>query len=552
MKKLLTKLMVCALALIIAVPFAALTGCEFTETPSGGNKEVTGIVFDVEEVSLEVGATQKIEVTFIPADATDKTLTWESDDETVATVTDGTITAVAEGVAIITATSANGKTASCGVTVTMPRGEASVFTDVVTVPATADAAAFDNTNTLKLYSNGEAEFEGYAVPVEGTAYEMAPYTGTFTINKNQFVFGGEIALKMLDAFKFPIKTRQSFDESKNLVMELYINNGTSDFTLGTFILTKEQAAAFGVDTTVEVIKVASINWSSAIVANENGELTYTMVAGDSIDLNTLVESFEPADAAATAFDAVVSDTPRYVTVMASTLMANIAGTAKVTASVDDVSVTIAVTVTYPTEATYTDAVVFEKTTVFTAVTSLGALSTYFYANGQMFDGTNVGEYTLVKESDVVTAIKYKTYNADAETVQPVEVNEDGLITFTVDSFLGALNYVEQVYEGGFDAEKSFKATLYFVIGFEFKFAADNTFALIGTMYSAEYETWLTISSATGYYTYVESEEGNTVTIVFNDPDNQSVYGGTYAVTVDEAGDYNIVIGILNLTTKVAA
>ena len=56
--------------------------------------------------------------TVLPEEATDKTLTWTSDDETVATVDNGVVTAVANGEAVITVSSANGKTATCAVTVT--------------------------------------------------------------------------------------------------------------------------------------------------------------------------------------------------------------------------------------------------------------------------------------------------------------------------------------------------------------------------------------------------------------------------------------------------
>ena len=51
-----------------------------------------------------------------PDNADDKTVTWSSSNEAVATVVNGLVTAVAEGTAVITA-SAGGKSASCTVTV---------------------------------------------------------------------------------------------------------------------------------------------------------------------------------------------------------------------------------------------------------------------------------------------------------------------------------------------------------------------------------------------------------------------------------------------------
>ena len=65
------------------------------------------------------GETIQLTVTVKPDDATDKTLTWASSDETVATVQDGTVTALKSGTATVTAM-AGGQKANCTVTVTNP------------------------------------------------------------------------------------------------------------------------------------------------------------------------------------------------------------------------------------------------------------------------------------------------------------------------------------------------------------------------------------------------------------------------------------------------
>lgn len=70
-------------------------------------------------VTLAVGGTETLTATVAPENATDKSITFTSSDETVATVTpkQGKITAVAIGTATITVTTENGKTATCEVTV---------------------------------------------------------------------------------------------------------------------------------------------------------------------------------------------------------------------------------------------------------------------------------------------------------------------------------------------------------------------------------------------------------------------------------------------------
>ncbi len=69
-------------------------------------------------LQVYIGKTDSLTATVLPAYAADKTVTWTSSNTSVATVTqEGVVTGVAEGTATITATTANGKTATCAVTV---------------------------------------------------------------------------------------------------------------------------------------------------------------------------------------------------------------------------------------------------------------------------------------------------------------------------------------------------------------------------------------------------------------------------------------------------
>ena len=89
-------------------------------TYTDGSKiiEVTGIALDKTEIALKTGDTEKLTATVTPDNATDKTVTWTSSDETIATVSeDGTITAKKAGTVTITA-AAGGFTAACSVKIT--------------------------------------------------------------------------------------------------------------------------------------------------------------------------------------------------------------------------------------------------------------------------------------------------------------------------------------------------------------------------------------------------------------------------------------------------
>jgi len=91
-------------------------------TTDGGttNVSVTGVTLNQSSLSMTVGgAAVTLTATVAPNNATNKTVGWSSSNPSVATVTYGTVTAVAAGSATITVTTADGgKTANCFVTVT--------------------------------------------------------------------------------------------------------------------------------------------------------------------------------------------------------------------------------------------------------------------------------------------------------------------------------------------------------------------------------------------------------------------------------------------------
>lgn len=80
----------------------------------------TAVTLNRTSVSLEIGKTFSLTASVEPADATDKTISWNSSNEQAASVSDGIITANAEGTAVITASTSNGITAECTVTVKKP------------------------------------------------------------------------------------------------------------------------------------------------------------------------------------------------------------------------------------------------------------------------------------------------------------------------------------------------------------------------------------------------------------------------------------------------
>ena len=90
--------------------------CEVTVLPR--TVIATGVSLDKTEITIYVGNTFQLTATVSPSDATDKSLSWSSDNTEVAQVSDsGLVTAVAPGNATVKACTGNGLSASVTVTV---------------------------------------------------------------------------------------------------------------------------------------------------------------------------------------------------------------------------------------------------------------------------------------------------------------------------------------------------------------------------------------------------------------------------------------------------
>ena len=96
------------------------SGCKQTVNTGTTTVAVTGIELNKGELPLKVDESKKLVATVMPANATNKQVTWASDKPAVATVSqDGTVTAKEEGTAQITVKTVNsGKIARCKIIVT--------------------------------------------------------------------------------------------------------------------------------------------------------------------------------------------------------------------------------------------------------------------------------------------------------------------------------------------------------------------------------------------------------------------------------------------------
>ncbi len=81
------------------------------------NIDPTGVALSKSDISLVIGKNYTLSANILPNNATNKAVTWTSSDSEVARVINGKVTAYKTGITSITATTSNGKTASCRVIV---------------------------------------------------------------------------------------------------------------------------------------------------------------------------------------------------------------------------------------------------------------------------------------------------------------------------------------------------------------------------------------------------------------------------------------------------
>lgn len=132
---------------------------------------VESVKLDRAEETMTVGDTLTLKATVLPEDAADKTVSWSSSDEAVATVAeDGTVTAVTEGKAIITVTTTDGaKKAFCEITVEKAQqGGGTITTPSYTITVTQNEGGKINPGTTSVRKGSDKTFtitanDGYKI-----------------------------------------------------------------------------------------------------------------------------------------------------------------------------------------------------------------------------------------------------------------------------------------------------------------------------------------------------------------------------------------------------
>lgn len=181
-----------------------------------GGTEVTSVTLNKTTLSLKVGKTGRLSATVLPASAADKSITWSSSKTDVASVSsNGTVTAKKAGTAVITATAANGKSASCTVTVTGGTTEPDPGQPETTVSADV---ALRNAGLV----NGDPSFR-LALK---NAKNVTTVSVRFAVDASTVTVTGLNGFQVLDQPKGSVANGKYTGE----VMLAYLNTGRTAFT----------------------------------------------------------------------------------------------------------------------------------------------------------------------------------------------------------------------------------------------------------------------------------------------------------------------------------
>ena len=204
---------------------------------------VTSVALDKAELELLEGETATLVATVLPADATNKDVVWSSLSETIATVADGVVTAVAEGTTAIVVTTVDGNlTDTCVVIVSKPVVHVTGVTldqvtllfdlretDKLTAQLVATVTPEDATDKSVTWASSN---EAVATVAEGlvTAVAVGQANITATTVDGSFTATCAVEVTMTDGIYQIAVNGVSYSEymvwnSQNLPLEVYSANG---------------------------------------------------------------------------------------------------------------------------------------------------------------------------------------------------------------------------------------------------------------------------------------------------------------------------------------
>ena len=232
--------------------------------------QATGVKLNTTSKSMTVNTTDKLVATIEPSNASDKTVTWSSDNTSVITVDkNGNIKAVGLGEANITVKTANGKTAT-----------AKVISDVKNITLSVENQTISKYGTIKSTTiTANIDSNGYNVPNSLITWS-APDTTGYTSAASMSINGKIATITARDVWSrtstIPVTVKINNKEAKTTIYvesTLSISNNSSGVTCnesnGTMLCTFKGEKKFYLQSNIDVSW--EYNVSSPVIAGIEGK-----------------------------------------------------------------------------------------------------------------------------------------------------------------------------------------------------------------------------------------------------------------------------------------
>ena len=271
-----------------------------TVTNTSTTVNVTSVSLNTTSASINVGGSVTLTATVSPSNATNKNVTWTSSNTNVATVSNGVVTGVAAGTAVITASSNNGKTATATITVTSS-------TPVSTANKLHSINIGQAANAILLESNGRYGM----IDAGGNCSRITSYLSNVGVHNLDFIIISHMhydhaqcvtsVMSMFPTSKVIFKKYNGYDKGNNWgyynpivtaagsKAEYFSGSGSKTVTLGNMTLKLFN----GQERLAGVQGQYSENANSIVVgvSTKVGSKTMlTYIAGDIQDANTGIEA----------------------------------------------------------------------------------------------------------------------------------------------------------------------------------------------------------------------------------------------------------------------
>lgn len=303
--------------------------------------EVTSVSLNKEALTLAPGASETLFATVAPEDASDKSLTWSSSDDKVATVDNhGKVTAAEnaadDATATITVASKNGKSASCLVTIDAPEPEP-VVTDLSLDKETIELTIGDEAQTLTAdvtmsagedvdvawsYDPSDTYADIITVTGNGNSLSIAPKAaGTVTITATAGDFSDSCVVTVseaavVDPFADAIEVGVSeFLKASDREGKLYKLTGVvgevTNTTYGNSTLydknTGESLTLYGLSGNRDALSVSGGTWSFNNPRDYSTAVAGKFEAGDEIVMYGVYEDFNGTPEIKGVFDSIATE-----------------------------------------------------------------------------------------------------------------------------------------------------------------------------------------------------------------------------------------------------